>query len=240
MWRASIRKEMWWLMWWNNNRDRVKIVFALWLLSTAALGQTIGTYLPSPIDKSEKYLFYQHGGVVTVLGNNAINQSVPEWGPYEYLNILDSLRSRGFNVISERRVEGVDDSVYVNKIVSQIDSLFDAGVKPNNILVVGASAGWNITLHVSARLKKKNMKYVIMGGCWPDTYKSFGSLELYGKFLSIIETTDPHGTCARIFEKRKRVTGYTEIKLNTGLSHGFLYKGHQEWIYPIVAWFGES
>lgn len=215
----------------------MKSVFAILLLSSAAFGQTIGTHLPSPINKSEKFLFYLHGGVVTVLGNNAINQSVPEWGPYEYLNILDSLRSRGFHVISERRFEGVDDSVYVNKMVNQIDSLFNAGVRPKNILVVGASAGWNITLHVSAKLKKKNMKYVIMGGCWPDTYQSYVDLALYGKFLSIIETTDPHGTCYRIFEKRKHISGYTEIKLNTGLSHGFIYKGHQEWIDPIVAWF---
>lgn len=217
----------------------MKSVFAILLLSTEALGQTIGTHLPSPINKSEKFLFYLHGGVVTVLGNNAINQSVPEWGPYEYLNILDSLRSRGFSVISERRFEGVDDSVYVNKIVNQIDSLFDEGVNPKNIVVVGASAGWNITLHVSAKLKKKKMKYVIMGGCWPDTYKEYANLELYGKFLSIIETTDPHGTCYRIFEKRESVTGYTEIKLNTGLSHGFIYKGYSEWIDPIVAWFGK-
>jgi hypothetical protein len=143
----------------------LKAVFAILLFSTTALGQTIGTHLPSPINKSEKFLFYLHGGVVTVLGNNAINQSVPEWGPYEYLNILDSLRSRGFNVISERRFEGVNDSVYANKMVSQIDSLFKAGVKPKNILVVGASAGWNITLQVSDKLKDKNMKYVIMGGC---------------------------------------------------------------------------
>jgi hypothetical protein len=215
----------------------LKTVLAILLISTAALGQTIGTHLPFPIKKSEKYLFYLHGGVVTVLGNNAINQSVPEWGPYEYLNILDSLQSRGFHVISERRFEGVNDSVYVNKIVNQIDSLFKAGVNPKNILVVGASAGWNITLHVSAKLKKKHMKYVIMGGCWPDTYKEYVGLKLYGKFLSIIETTDPHQTCFKIFEGRKNISGYTEIKLNTGLSHGFIYKGYREWIDPIVAWF---
>lgn len=215
----------------------MKLLLAILFMSTAAIGQTISTHLPSPVNKSEKFLFYLHGGVVTVLGNNAINQSVPEWGPYEYLNILDSLRNRGFNVISERRFERIDDSIYVNKIVSQVDSLWKAGVPSKNILVVGASAGWNITLHVSAKLKNRNMKYVIMGGCWPETYKDYLNLELYGKFLSIIETSDPHGTCSKIFEKRKYVTDYTEIKLNTGLSHGFIYKGYPIWIDPIVDWF---
>ena len=66
-------------------------------------GQSISSFLPKKLTPSGKYLFYLHGGVVTVLGNNAINQSVPEWGPYEYLNILDSLRIRGFNIISENR-----------------------------------------------------------------------------------------------------------------------------------------
>src|SRR6187399_3311248 len=120
----------------------MKLLIIILLFSTSALCQTVGTFLPEKISKSDKYLFYLHGGVVTVLGNNAINQSVPEWGPYEYLNILDSLRRRGFKVISENRREGIDDSVYVNKIVGQIDSLHKAGVKSNKIVVVGASAGW--------------------------------------------------------------------------------------------------
>ena len=207
------------------------------LLAKSAEGQTNSAFLPKVINTGESYLFYLHGGVVTVLGNNAINQSVPEWGPYEYLNILDSLRSRGFNVISENRKEGIEDSVYVNKIVSQIDSLSKAGVKAGNILLVGASAGWNIALHVSAKLRNKKIKYVIMGGCWPDTYKDYQHIGLYGHFLSIIESSDPHKTCSKIFESKKQLSSYEEVELHTGLSHGFMYKGRKEWIDPIVNWF---
>lgn len=185
-------------------------------------------------------MFYLHGGVVTVLGNNAINQSMPEWGPYEYLNILDSLRSRGFNIISENRKEGIEDSLYAEKISKQIDTLFKAGVKPKNILTIGASAGSAITINVSAMLKKREMKYVVMGGCWPDKYKDYQNIELYGHFLLIIESSDPHGTCSRIFEGRKQIKSYKEIILNTGLSHGFIYKGYKEWIDPIVKWFKET
>src|SRR5215207_7412046 len=75
-------------------------LFIFLLLSVAAFGQSISSFLPARITKSEKYLFYLHGGVVTILGNNAINQSMPEWGHYEYLNILDSLQSRGFTIIN--------------------------------------------------------------------------------------------------------------------------------------------
>lgn len=214
-----------------------RMLFILLTVQTASFGQTIGSFLPKEISKTDKYLFYQHGGVVTVLGDNAINQSMPEWGPYEYTRILDSLRKQGFHVISEIRKEGVDDSVYTNKIANQIDTLLRAGVKPGNILVVGASAGWNITLHVSAKLKNKKMKYVLMGGCWPNTYKDYSILSITGKFLSIIEKTDPHGTCNSIFEGRKKITSYQEIILNTGRSHGFIYKGYREWINPMVGWF---
>jgi hypothetical protein len=207
------------------------------VLSSTAIGQTISTTVPKDINKAGKYLFYLHGGVVTVLGNNAINQSVPEWGPYEYLNILDSLRKRGFNVISENRKEGVDDTAYAEIIAKQIHLLLKADVRQENILLVGASAGANIVLHVANKMKRDKMKFVIMGGCWPDTYKDYLDLELYGRFLSLIETSDPHGTCNSIFEGRKHISSYQEVKLNTGLSHGFLYKGHKEWIDPMVNWF---
>ena len=83
------------------------------------------------------------------------------------------------------------------------------------------------------------MKYVVMGGCWPDTHKDYQTIELYGDFLSIIESSDPHGTCSKIFEGRKQIKGYKEVTLTMGLSHGFIYKGYKEWIDPIVKWFKE-
>ena len=216
----------------------IKLIF-LSLSPFLSSAQSISSFLPEKLSSSDQYLFYLHGGVVTVLGNNAINQSVPEWGPYEYLNILDSLRKRGFNIISENRKEGIDDSIYVKKMAGQIDSLFNARVSPQHIVIVGASAGSNIVLHLSAIMKNDQLKYVIMGGCWPDTYKEYTGLELYGHFFSIIESSDPHGTCSKIFEERKKISSFRELKLNMGLSHGFIYKGHKEWIEPIVKWFHE-
>lgn len=189
---------------------------------------------------SNRYLFYQHGGVVTVLGDNAINESKPEWGPYEYSNILDSLRKRDFIVISEIRRQAVSDSLYAYKIVRQIDSLLIGGVQPENILVVGASAGWNITLLVASTLKSKSMHYVLMGGCWPETHKAYSDFILTGHFLSIVEESDPHGTCNQIFDNKSDVSSYQEITLNTGLSHGFIYKGYHSWIDPLIAWYEKS
>jgi hypothetical protein len=206
------------------------------LLNNFTTAQYIGSDIPEKFSESHKFLFYLHGGVVTVLGNNAINQSRPEWGPYEYLSILDSLQKNGFNIISEIRKEGINNNYYIHKIVNQIETLLRAGVKSHNLLVVGASAGGEIALHVAANLNNQDIKFVLMGGCWPETYKDYLDLNLSGHFLSIIESTDPHGTCNKIFIGRKNISSYEEIALNTGLSHGFIYKGYKEWIDPIMQW----
>jgi hypothetical protein len=211
--------------------------FAVVLLITITLaqGQDRISFLPEKIDPQKKYVFYFHGGVVTVGGDNAVNQSRPEWGRYEYSAILDSLRKRGFEVISEIRKEGVSDSVYVDRVVAQIDTLLTKEVSPANIVLIGASAGSEIVLRSSAVLRNTSLKFVIMGACWPKTYLDWEETRLYGHFLSVIEASDPHGTCRRIF-KGRAVSSFREVKLNTGLSHGFLYRGLKEWIDPVVGW----
>jgi hypothetical protein len=208
----------------------------LLILSLESVAQYAGGTLPHPISRKAKYLFYLHGGVVTDLGDMAVNPGAPEWGPYEYRRILDSLRNRNVNVISEVRKTGVDEGAYVNKISAQIDSLLKKHVRVENILVIGASSGWDIALRVSDKQKNPMLHFVAMGGCWPDTYKEYPNLDLTGHFLSLIEKTDPHGTCLKVFEKRPHTASYREITLNTGLSHGFLYKGYSAWINPVMDW----
>ena len=213
----------------------ISILFCL--LHTAVIAQHIQHDLPTRVDPAAYYLFYLHGGVVTVKGDNAINDPVPQFGPYQYSRILDTLRAHGFYVISERRLPGVDDSVYTNKIALQVDTLLKAKVPVRNIILVGASAGSNIVLLVSGKLKIPQMKYVIMGGCWPDIYKYYLDIPITGRFLSIIESSDSHGTCAQIFQNRTQVKDFHEIKLETGLDHGFIYKPYAAWIDPLVQWF---
>ena len=213
------------------------LLLLLCFLQTAVVAQNIRYDLPTRLDPTAYYLFYLHGGVVTVKGDNAINDPVPQFGPYQYSRILDTLRAHRFHVISERRLTGIDDSVYTNKIVRQVDTLLRAKVPVRNIILVGASAGSNIVLRVSGRLKNLQMKYVIMGGCWPETYKDYSDIQITGRFLSIIESSDPHGTCAQIFQNRTQVKDFHEIKLETGLDHGFIYKPYAAWIDPLVQWF---
>ena len=207
------------------------------LIRVSATAQHIQHDLPTNIKPSGHYLFYLHGGVVTVKGDNAINDPVPEYGPYQYSRILDTLRAHGFIVVSERRMPGIDDSVYAIKIAKQIDTLLKAKVPMRNIILVGASAGSNIVLLVSDRVEYREMKYVIMGGCSPDIYKYYVDLQIEGRFLSIIESSDTRGTCAKIFENRGAVKDFHEVTLNTGLDHGFIYKPFAAWLDPVLQWF---
>lgn len=206
----------------------------------ASIAQTVSSSLPNPIDKNGRYLFYLHGGSVTVLGDNSINRGAPEWGPYEYSNILDSLRGRGFYVVSERRFENVKDSTYAVKICKQIDSLLRADVPVQNIIVVSASAGWTINYRVSERLKNDSLHFVKMGGCRPGEDKDVENRELHGHFLTITEKSDPRGSCTELFKMQKHISSYKEVELNTGLNHGFFYKGRRVWIDPIIKWFDKN
>ncbi|MFQ5639008.1 MAG: hypothetical protein ACE5IR_13575 [bacterium] len=102
------------------------------------IGQTISASIPKEVKKSEKYLFYLHGGIVQQQGINAVS---PVYGAYEYLNILDELLGYGYQVISEARPKGTDEVKYADNVSNQIDTLLNAGVAPENIIVVGASQG---------------------------------------------------------------------------------------------------
>ncbi len=138
------------------------ITFSI-VIAYTATAQNISSHLPSKIIPNQNYLFYFHGAVVSVKGDNAINDGAPEWGRYEYSNILDSLQKRNFYVVSEIRKQGVDDSIYEEKIVKQIDTLLKQGIKPSQILLIGASSGWNIVLRAAAKLKKRFVAFCHYG-----------------------------------------------------------------------------
>lgn len=211
----------------------------LWLfllMAVDAFGQTSA----STSIKPSKYLFYFHGQVVTELGDNAINNGAPEWGRYEFSNILDSLRKRGFVVISEIRKKGIENEIYTAKTVRQIDSLLRMKVDPKNIILVGASAGTDIVLRVASRQKNDWINYVIMGGCRDYTFKDYENMGFSGRFLSITEKSDEsRGTCLPLFNGKVDPKKLKEVQLNTGLDHGFFYKGRRDWIDPIMVWLAE-
>lgn len=190
--------------------------------------------IPGDIDVKGKYLFYLHG---LIIENEGVRPTSPRFGVYEYEEILETFKDRGFIVISEPRPKGTDPEQYATKVVGQIKSLLKAGVRAENITVVGASRGGGIAMIASTRLKNRQVKFAILAACgdW-DVYKKVG-IDLWGAILSVYDDKDDvAGTCSDFFKKSTGISKKKEVVLKLGQGHGILYRPLKEWVDPITDW----
>lgn len=190
------------------------------------------------IDPAAMYLFYMHGMIVE---NEGIRPTSPRFGVYEYEQILETLASKGFIVISEARPRGTIVTEYAAKVIGQINKLLKAGVPPRNITIVGASRGGGIAIAVSSQLRNRDVNFVIMAACGDfDIYKTFRT-DLWGNVLSIYDYKDTVSSCQSFFDKSTAGLGRRrEIVVKLGVGHGLLYRPLKEWIDPVVEWANQS
>lgn len=183
---------------------------------------------------AKSYLFFLHNRFLEEQGLEGVH---PEYGKVEYNEILTKFRNAGFEVISEIRPKDADANEYIAKVSAQIRELLASGVKPTEITVVGTSKGGYIAKGVSAFLKNKYINYVFIGCC--NQEDSVNKAEYYGNILSIYDISDNLGTSCLMNKaqfQKKNIPHSKEIKLKTGLKHGFLYKALPEWIKPTINW----
>ena len=198
----------------KHNRDiRLRLWFLVALLLMAACKATIFqetenpapisslagkvfSTLPAEISPDERYLFYIHGKIIETEGINAVS---PEFGPYEFTEILDYFAEAGFNVIGEVSTAPPDPGLYADHIGEEIQYLLDQGVGSDQITVVGFSKGGGLTLQVSDLLMDPDLKYVLIGICgdWIDR-----DLKLTGNVLSLYEESDPYGSSCQSLADR--------------------------------------
>jgi len=211
------------------------LLFFIFIITTMVHStNTQGIYkdIPIEIQPKAKYLFYLHGHIIEIKGIRPISE---KYGAYEYEKILDTLKNKGFIVISEPRKKGTNVSLYARKIASQIKTLLKAGVPPANIIVVGASKGAFIAMFVSTILQNREIAYVLLSGCQEGILRF--DIDLYGNILSIYDEKDQLvGSCHELFEVSTGINRFKEIKLTVGTGHGIVYKPLEEWINPIVLW----
>jgi hypothetical protein len=197
-----------------------------------------GYEFPESIDPSRKYMFYLHGKIVEDQGITAIS---PDYGPYEYIAILEKLGGFGFVVISEIRQKNSDPIEYANRVFEQVKSLLDGGVSPKNITIVGASKGAGIAILVSNKVDNPGINYVLLGTCNPDDLQKNirDNIFLTGNVLSIFDSIDEYsGSCEKLFSfsEGKGLANHNELILHVGTGHGILYKPLDEWVLPVVEW----
>lgn len=188
--------------------------------------------VPENPDLEARYLFYLHGRIVEDQGPDAVS---PEFGRYEYAAILERLAETDVIVVSEVRAPATDVEAYADTVASQIRHLIARGVEPRNVTVIGASKGSAIAMLVSTRLAEP-VRYVLLASC-NDYVADAVTSSLHGDVLSIYEASDPYGqSCGSIFERSPDLGERHEIRLDTGLRHGFLYKPLEAWVRPALSW----
>ncbi len=192
------------------------------------------TEVPASPDPQARYIFYLHGRIIEEEGAEAVS---PEFGKYEYAEILDTLADRGFIVISEVRAKNTDVKQYAQKVAGQVNALLKAEVPPGNITVAGASKGGAITHRISSVLHNKDLNFVLLAGCGEGYHEGF-EVDLVGNVLSVYDYKDNKGagSCAGFFAKSKGLNQHKEIELKLGLGHGILYRPMEEWVEPTIEW----
>ena len=75
---------------------------------------------PTEIEPSSRYMFYIHGKIIEDQG---IPAESPEFGEYQYEEILKTLQSYGFEVISEQRPKNANGWEYAQRTARQVSEL---------------------------------------------------------------------------------------------------------------------
>lgn len=188
---------------------------------------------PSSGSPPRAVVYYLHGKIVEDLGPRGVS---PRYGAYDYPGIIEAFRDGGIEVISEVRPRDTDPNAYADRLVTQIRRRLAAGTPASRITVVGASKGSVIASLVSTRLKVSGIRYVLLANCNQWLAREHKP-QLTGEVLSIYEASDEiGGTCKPIVDQSPAIARFEEIRLETGLGHGMLYRPLREWIDPAMAW----
>lgn len=205
------------------------LAFVLMGASALAAPDPTGT----PADPDVRHLFYLHGRIIEEQG---LRPEHPEFGVYEYEDILAQLRARGLQVHAEARPSGADVAEYADKTVGEIRALLAAGVPAERITVMGFSKGGAIAVMTAARLGEPRVNFVFLACCFQGILQN-EELSVTGKILSIYEESDVIGrSCGPLFSRSNAGPAHREIMIETGLKHGAFYRVQPEWFEPAVAW----
>lgn len=187
-----------------------------------------------------RHLIYLHGRIVQDQQNPRPEH--PRFGPYELDKIRETFEDRGFVVSAEIRPKSASVSESADRVVEQVQGLLDSGVPADRITVVGGSMGAAIGLLASTRLGNPGLRFAVLGSCLSNSVLYLESEEgrgPSGHILSIREASDDFaGPCPPWEEGASPGDSLVvrELVLDTGLSHGFLYRPLPEWVEPVVEW----
>lgn len=206
-------------------------------VSLSSVAVELYTEFPEKISPDERYVIYSHGLIVE--GDNP-RPKHPEFGIYEFKKIKEALFNDGnFNLIAHHRPENTNIELYVETLISWVNRLIDAGVKPSRITLVGFSRGSHLTAFASDRLVEMGVNTALLASCMEGDIPTQPPLTMGGNLLSIYETTDVMGTCRKL-AARSRLASFKEISISTGLTHGAFFQPLPEWVEPLKEWISDT
>lgn len=180
-----------------------------------------------------QHLFYLHGRIIELQGIQAVS---PQFGPYEYEKIIDSLSTITSYIHAEVRKDTVDFYDFCTHISAEIDQLISDGVDPQSITVLGASKGAVMAMQISHD-NPNPINYVLLAAN-NDNIEQTNDWSLNGRILGIYETSDQ--LAGKNYDywlaRSEQTLAFEQIELNTGLGHGFIYQPLPEWLEPLKKW----
>lgn len=195
--------------------------------------------LPAGAADAPRHLLYLHGRIVQE--QQSARPQQPRFGFYELEKILATFRDAGFTVTGGIRPKAASVSESADVVVGQVRALLKQGVPADRVTVVGASMGGGIALVASARLQEPGVRFAVMGVCLSQNVAALAKDEgkaPSGHILAIRELSDELTAGCPAWKPDAKAPALVarEVVLNTGLSHGFLYRPIPEWVKPVLEW----
>jgi hypothetical protein len=210
------------------------------LIPISARAAELYDHFPDQIHASERYVIYSHGLIVE--GDDPKPVS-PKYGQYDFPGIKQALFSGGgFNLIAYQRPKNADFTAYVGTLKSWVQRLIRAGVAPGRITLVGFSRGGQLTAYASSDLASTGINTALLAICEKgdfDRDPPGPPLILGGNLLSIYETSDTLGSCAKL-AARSHLTSFQEVAISTGKGHGAFFQPLSDWLEPLKAWIAKT
>lgn len=196
----------------------------------------IWTAFPEPINPEANYVFYSHGFIVEGTNPRPVN---PRWGVYDFPAIKEALADDAYQLIAYHRPAGKPVTEHVQILVNDVQRLIEAGVKPEQISLVGFSRGGVISIRAVSELNNSGINLVIMASCFQGLLKQ-QELIITGRVLSIYETSDQPGSCQALIDRSKGVSNFKEVAISTGKEHGAFFLPRPDWLVPLKDWLKSS
>ncbi len=194
-------------------------------------GELYGAF-PDKVEPGEHYVFYSHGYIVEGDDTRPVH---PKYGVYDFPAVLDALKHESYNLIAYHRAKNTEPFGYAKNLADDVRALMAKGVAPEQITLLGFSRGGALSVLAANELKQPGIKVAILAGC-AGLVKSHPEVKVYGRVLSVYETSDRVGSCRFLIDRSQDVSAFEELAISTGKGHGAFYLPREEWVTPLKRW----